>query len=203
MEPSDHWRQVYETKRPEEVSWFQQSPVPSIHALVALGAVPAMSLVDVGAGASTLVDALLAADYKDITLVELAAPALEAVRARLGPRAEGVHWEVADIRTWLPGRTFDIWHDRAVFHFLTVEADRAAYRRALLDGTRSGSHVVIATFAPDGPEKCSGLPVRRYDAASLGAELGSEFTTVADWREMHITPWSSIQQFQWAIFRRL
>lgn len=202
MEPAEHWRRVYEAKQPDEVSWFQQSPVPSIHALVAISAVPTMSVVDVGAGASTLVDDLLAADYKDITLVELAAPALEAVRARLGTSAEGVHWEVADIRGWRPGRTFDIWHDRAAFHFLTEEADRAAYRRALLDGTHLGSHVIIATFAPDGPEKCSGLPVCRYDASGLAAALGPEFKGVADWLERHITPWSSVQHFQWAIFRR-
>ncbi|MCL6684219.1 class I SAM-dependent methyltransferase [Sphingomonas alba] len=202
MDPRDHWRQVYETKQPGEVSWFQDSPSPSLEALDRIDANPSQSLVDIGAGASVLADALLDRGWSDITLVDIAEPALDAVRRRLGARADQAHWEIADIRHWRPTRTYDIWHDRAVFHFLTTPDERQAYRRALLAGTHPGSHVIVATFALDGPDKCSGLPVHRYDAAGLSAELGDDFVPVADWIETHITPWGSDQRFQWAVFRR-
>lgn len=203
MEPREHWRQVYEAKRPDEVSWFQASPAPSLDALDRLGAGPARSLVDVGAGASTLADALLDRGWSDLTLVDVSEPALEASRQRLGERAGKVNWDVADIRHWRPGRAFDVWHDRAVFHFLTEAAGRAGYKRALAEGTRPGSNVVLATFAPDGPEQCSGLPVQRYDAAALAAELGGAFRMIDHWRETHVTPWGSEQSFQWCVFEKL
>ncbi|HJS40971.1 MAG TPA: class I SAM-dependent methyltransferase [Sphingomicrobium sp.] len=203
MEPREHWRQVYEAKRPDEVSWFQASPAPSLDALDRLGAGPAKSLVDVGAGAATLADALLDRGWSDLTLVDVSEPALEASRQRLGERAGKVNWEVADIRHWRPDRTFDVWHDRAVFHFLTEAAGRTGYKRALAEGTRPGSHVVLATFAPDGPEQCSGLPVQRYDAAALAAELGGAFRMIDHWRETHVTPWGSEQSFQWCVFEKL
>ena len=202
MEPREHWRTVYEAKSPEEVSWYQASPEPSLAALDRLGADPAMSLVDVGAGASTLADALLDRGWADVTLVDIAEPALEASRVRLGARAGKLRWDVADIRHWRPGRTFDIWHDRAVFHFLTGAEDRAGYKRTLAEGTRPGSLVIIGTFALDGPEQCSGLPVQRYDAVAMAAELGSKFRPIADWREAHLTPWDAEQHFQWCVFKR-
>jgi 2-polyprenyl-3-methyl-5-hydroxy-6-metoxy-1,4-benzoquinol methylase len=202
MEPREHWRQVYEAKQPDEVSWYQGSPAPSLDALDRLRAVPGMSLVDIGAGASALADALLERGWTDITLVDISEPALEASRLRLGPRAGKVRWDVADIRSWRPGRAFDVWHDRAVFHFLTEPGDRAGYKRALAEGTHPGSRVILATFAMDGPDKCSGLPVRRYDAAALAAELGGDFRLDDDWRETHVTPWGSEQRFQWCLFTR-
>ena len=202
MEPRDHWRAVYEAKRPDQVSWYQATPEPSLAALDHLGAEPGLSLVDIGAGASTLADTLLDRQWSDITLVDISEPALEASRIRLGPKAGQVSWEVADIRHWRPGRSFDVWHDRAVFHFLTEAEDRAAYKRTLAEGTRPGSRVIIATFALDGPEQCSGLPVRRYDAATLAAELGPDFWPTADWRETHVTPWGADQRFQWCAFTR-
>lgn len=202
MDARDHWQVVYESRRPEEVSWYQPSPVASLAALERVGAEPSMSLVDVGGGASTLVDALLDRGWRDVTVADIAEPALAASRERLGDRAGQVRWEVADIRDWKPGRTFDIWHDRAVFHFLTDAESRAGYKRALGDGTRPGSRVIIATFALDGPEKCSGLTVERYDSAALAAELGRDFTPMADWRETHVTPWGTEQEFQWCLFRR-
>ena len=202
MEAHDHWRQVYEAKRPDQLSWFQASPAPSLEALDRLGVGPGMSLVDVGAGASSLADALLDRGWEDLTLVDISDAALEASRLRLGPGASKLGWEAADITNWRPGRTFDVWHDRAVFHFLTQPGDRAAYRRALIEGTHPGSRVILATFAPDGPDKCSGLPVRRYDAAALAAELGNQFRLADDWRETHVTPSGSDQRFQWAVFSR-
>lgn len=203
MEPRDHWRTVYETKRPEEVSWYQPSPDASLAALERAGADPSMSLVDVGGGASTLVNALLDRGWGDLTVADIAEPALEASRQRLGERAGQVRWLVADITDWRPDRDFDVWHDRAVFHFLTDAGWRAGYKRAILAGTHPGSHVIIATFALDGPEMCSGLPVRRYDAAGLAAELGKDFVPVTDWREAHVTPWGAEQRFQWCVFRRV
>ncbi len=202
METREHWRQVYEVKQPDEVSWFQRLPAPSLDALDRSGAGPGMALVDIGAGASTLADALLDRGWNDLTLVDISEPALEATRLRLGPKAGKVHWEIADICEWRPGRAFDVWHDRAVFHFLTEAGDRAGYKRALAGGTRPGSRVIVATFASDGPESCSGLPVRRYDAARLAAEFGDAFEPVADWRQTHVTPWGSEQRFQWCLFTR-
>jgi hypothetical protein len=202
MDPREHWRAVYEAKRPDEVSWYQPAPDPSLAALDRLGAGPEMSLVDVGAGASTLADALLNRGWSDITLVDIAEPALEASRVRLGPRAAKLRWEVADIRHWQPRRAFDVWHDRAVFHFLTEAGDRLGYKRALAEATRTGSLVIIAGFALDGPKQCSGLPVRRIDPASLAPELGNGFDPIADWREVHVTPWGAEQCFQWCAFNR-
>lgn len=202
MEPRDHWQGVYESKRPDEVSWYQPSPAPSLAALDLLGATPAMSLVDVGGGASTLVDALVERGWSDLTVLDVAEPALAVSKARLGNKAAGVNWQAADIRNWRPGRVFDIWHDRAVFHFLTDPEGRAGYKRALVEGTRPGAHAVIASFALDGPAQCSGLPVQRYDAAAMAAELGPAFSPVADWRESHITPKGAEQSFQWCIFTR-
>ena len=202
MEPRDHWRDVYAARRPEEVSWYQASPAPSLAALDRLGADPGMALVDVGAGASRLADALLDRGWGDVTLIDIAEPALEATRRRLGPRAGKVRWEVADIRFWRPDRRFDLWHDRAVFHFLTSAHDRAAYKRALMAGTAPGSRLILATFAIDGPAKCSGLPVVRYDAATLAGELGEPFALLDSWAQTHTTPAGAAQPFQWATFER-
>ena len=202
MDPREHWRSVYQAKRPDEVSWYQASPEPSLAALDRAGTKPFMSLVDVGAGASMLVDALLDRGWRDVTLIDIAEPALEATRQRLGDKAGQVQWEVADVRHWRPDRSFDIWHDRAVFHFLTGVGERTLYKRALTEGTHPGSLVILAAFALDGPETCSGLPVQRYDATSLAIELGDEFAPVADWTEAHVTPWGAEQRFQWCIFRR-
>jgi SAM-dependent methyltransferase len=202
MGSRDHWHDVYAAKSPDEVSWFEASPSSSLKAIDRLGPDRARSIVDVGGGASSLADALLDRGWRDITVLDIADTALAASQERLGPRAAAVNWLVADIRVWSPGRTFEIWHDRAVFHFLTDPGDRAGYKSALEAGTKSGSQVIIATFAVDGPEKCSGLPVQRYDAKSLAAELGPGFHSVEDWHETHMTPWGAPQAFQWALFVR-
>ena len=177
-----HWTGVYEQKAPSAVSWYQPEPEPSLRALDRLGARPSNSFIDVGGGASNLVDVLVSRGWRDITVLDIAAPALEAARARLGSDAEKVHWEVADITEWKPARPYDVWHDRAVFHFLTEASQRASYRRALSRGLMSGGLLVIATFALDGPEKCSGLPVQRYDSASLTSEFGEAFLLIESWR---------------------
>jgi trans-aconitate methyltransferase len=198
----DHWTKVYQEKSPSAVSWYQSEPAPSLRALDRLGADPSSPFVDVGGGASNLVDALLARGWEDVTVVDIAAPALEAAKLRLGEKASTVHWEVADITDWQPSRRYAVWHDRAVFHFLTEPEQRKAYRLALLSGVVPDGLIIMATFAPDGPEKCSGLPVRRYDPSTLAAELGSDFRLVEAWREEHVTPWNDAQSFNWCAFRR-
>jgi len=199
----EHWIQVYADKAPTAVSWFQETPEPSLRALNRFGASPSSSLIDVGGGASNLVDALLEQGWQDITVLDIAAPALEAAKARLGPLADKVQWEVADITDWHPARKFGVWHDRAVFHFLTEPQQRKAYRRALLAGLAPGGLMIMTTFALDGPERCSGLPVQRYDAASLAEEMGDTLQLIDGWREEHVTPWGAKQSFNWCAFRRV
>jgi SAM-dependent methyltransferase len=197
-----HWENVYRTKGEREVSWFQETPSMSLELIRSAGPTRHSAIVDIGGGASRLVDALVAAGYDAVTVLDLAGSALAAAKMRLGPAAAGVTWIVADAVKWKPLQSYDLWHDRAAFHFLTDEADRAAYVACLRDALRPGGHAVIATFALDGPERCSGLPVVRYDAASLGKVLGDAFRLVETRRHDHHTPMGSIQRFQFSLFRR-
>jgi 2-polyprenyl-3-methyl-5-hydroxy-6-metoxy-1,4-benzoquinol methylase len=201
-ELQEHWSRVYSDKAPTTVSWYQPSPEPSLSAIRRLGVEPASSFIDVGGGASNLVDALLGQGWRDLTVLDIAESAINASKSRLGASAERVEWEVADITEWQPRRKFDVWHDRAVFHFLTEPKDRAAYRKALREGLAENGLVIMATFALDGPEKCSGLPVQRYDSASLAKELGGQLRLIESWHEEHITPWGSKQSFNWCAFRQ-
>jgi SAM-dependent methyltransferase len=197
-----HWESVYTSKGENEVSWFQESPAPSSDLIVQAGATHASAIIDIGGGASRLVDYLVEQGFEDITVLDLSAAALEAARRRLEGRADRVHWIVADATAWEPVKAYDIWHDRAAFHFLTDESDRAAYIARLTKGVREGGHAIIGTFALDGPEKCSGLPVARYDSASLGQALGAKFQLVDTRLHEHATPWGSRQMFQFSVFRR-
>ena len=197
-----HWENVYATKRETDVSWFQQSPAPSFELIVQAGAVSNSAIIDIGGGASRLVDKLVGQGFEDVTVLDLSGAALAAARRRLGTGAERVNWIVADATTWEPVKPYDIWHDRAAFHFLTDASDRAAYIARLGRGLKIGGYAIIATFALDGPEKCSGLPVARYDSASLGQALGTTFKLVHTQRHEHATPWDSRQIFQFSIFRR-
>ena len=196
-----HWDSVYENKGEREVSWFQESPAPSLDLIALTGATTSSAIVDIGGGASRLVDALLAMGHQDVTVLDLSGAALKAAKARLGARADRIHWLVADATVWEPVKRYDIWHDRAAFHFLTDEKDRTAYIARLKRGLKIGGHAIIATFALDGPEKCSGLPVARYDSASLGQALGTAFKPVHTQRHEHATPWDSRQIFQFSVFR--
>jgi SAM-dependent methyltransferase len=197
-----HWENVYTTKRENEVSWFQQSPAPSLELIVQAGATSKSAIIDIGGGASRLVDHLVEQGFEDVTVLDLSGAALAAAKSRLGTGAERVNWIVADATTWEPVKSYDIWHDRAAFHFLTDTSDRAAYVDRLGRGLKIGGHAIIATFALDGPEKCSGLPVARYDSASLGRTLGTAFKLVHTQRHEHVTPWDSRQNFQFSVFRR-
>jgi trans-aconitate methyltransferase len=199
----DHWQKVYTSKGENELSWFQENPAPSLEFIDRAGANPASAIIDIGGGASRLVDALIERGFRAITVLDLSEAALAAAKARLGDRADRVQWLASDVTTWEPPQSFDIWHDRAAFHFLAEARDRAAYLSRLRQALKSGGHAIIATFAPDGPERCSGLPAMRYDAASLAQTLGDSFALVESRSHQHITPRHSMQRFQFSIFRRV
>jgi SAM-dependent methyltransferase len=194
-----HWDERYRTVGPERVSWFETEPVVSLQVLDALGVEPPTSVIDVGGGASALVDRLVDRGFGDVTVLDVSAEALAVSRSRVASPA--VTWLQADLLNWVPERRYGLWHDRAVFHFLDDAAERERYLAALRSAVEPGGWVVLATFARDGPETCSGLPVHRYDAAALAAVLGSGFELVSDRREDHVTPSGSVQHFTWAAFR--
>jgi trans-aconitate methyltransferase len=202
FDATSHWQGVYATKPETGVSWYQETPSPSLELLEAVGATPESGIVDIGGGASVLADRLLALGYRDLSVLDISEAALAAARKRIGPQAGGIDWIAADVTTWRPARTYDVWHDRAAFHFLTGGKDREAYVGCLRAALRAGGHAIIGTFAPDGPEKCSGLTVRRYDAGSLADELGAGFRLVDSRRHDHVTPWGAIQHFHFGTFRR-
>jgi ubiquinone/menaquinone biosynthesis C-methylase UbiE len=197
-----HWENVYTTKGENEVSWFQENPALSLELIEQAGATPMSAIVDIGGGASRLVDRLIEKGFADVTVLDLSGAALEAAKRRLGAGASRAQWVVADATIWEPAKQYDIWHDRAAFHFLTEEQDRVAYVARLTRGLKAGGHAIIGTFALDGPEKCSGLPVARYDSASLGRTLGPMFQLVRTIRHEHATPWGSQQVFQFSVFKR-
>jgi SAM-dependent methyltransferase len=197
-----HWQNVYATKSEKEVSWFQEKPAPSLDLIAATGISGDAAIIDVGGGASRLVDSLLDKGFRRVTILDLSATALDEAKGRLGRRADGVDWIAADITIWEPSRTYDLWHDRAAFHFLTEPADRDAYIVRLKKAVRPGGHVIIATFAADGPERCSGLPIVRYDPEALARTLGPGFELAESRRHDHVTPGGSTQRFQFSRFLR-
>jgi ubiquinone/menaquinone biosynthesis C-methylase UbiE len=202
MQSRDHWEKVYTTKSTDAVSWFQPHADVSLDLIKTTGAGLDAAIIDVGGGASMLVDDLLANGYTDLTVLDLSAAALAAARGRLGTRAAAVKWMEADItRAQLPANRYDIWHDRAVFHFLTAAKDRAAYVQAVFRAVKPGGHVIVATFAEDGPDKCSGLPVMRYRADQLHHEFGESFALLRHRKETHHTPSGAVQQFVYCYCR--
>ena len=192
----EHWEKVYQTKPADAVSWFQEHAMRSLEIIRSIGAPMDANIIDVGGGASTLVDDLLNGGFKHVSVWDLSASALEVAHARLGARGKDVTWIAGDIRDVnLPDQVYDIWHDRAVFHFLTDPADRAGYVRQVIKAVKPGGHVIVATFAPDGPEQCSGLPVARYAPDQLHSEFGPSFELIEHASEEHKTPWGSVQHF--------
>lgn len=198
-----HWDKAYQSKGEAGVSWFEDAPAVSLDLIRRHVTIATASLIDVGGGASRLVDALLDEGMKSVTVLDLSPAALDAARARLGLRADAAHWVAADVTAWRPDRTYDIWHDRAAFHFLTDPDDRAAYIERLTAAVAPGGYAVIATFAPDGPERCSGLPVVRYDPAALAEVFGPSFRLVEHVKHQHTTPWNSTQAFQFSVLQRV
>jgi 2-polyprenyl-3-methyl-5-hydroxy-6-metoxy-1,4-benzoquinol methylase len=198
---AEHWDDVYSSKRTDEVSWFQSEPEESLRHITSVAS-PESSVVDVGAGASVLVDRLLDLGFHDLTVVDISSQALDVVRDRLGDKAVDVTFTCSDVLHWLPRRTFGVWHDRAVFHFLTRDEDRDRYVASAASSIEEGGHLVLSTFAPDGPTHCSGLEVARYDVAGLCEVFGPAFTLVSSDREEHRTPWDAVQPFTWVVLRR-
>ena len=202
MDRSLHWEQVYRTKGPDQVSWFQAEARLS-RAMIER-AVPdrAARIVDVGAGASTLVDGLLTSGYRDVTIIDFSPSALAMSQQRLGGMAASVVWQCGDVLTLaLDAATFDVWHDRAVFHFLTDAVDRARYIAQIRHAVRPGGHVLVATFAQDGPARCSGLDVARYSPLTLHSEFGPDFRLIGSRRELHRTPAGKQQSFTYCLCR--
>lgn len=196
MDSKSHWEAVYSTKSPDSVSWFQEHAEESIRFIATTGLGDSAAIIDVGGGASKPVDDLLAAGYSDISVLDLSAAAMATARQRLGAMAGEVTWIEGDItKVDLPTARFDIWHDRAVFHFLTDATSRQHYVEQVVRAVRPGGHVIVATFAEDGPEQCSGLPVMRYRADELHSEFGAGIKLLAHRKEEHRTPIGQAQQF--------
>jgi SAM-dependent methyltransferase len=203
MDAKTHWEQIYTTKAPTQVSWYQEHPQLSLGLIQRTGIPRTSPIIDIGGGTSTLVDDLLAAGFLSVTVLDISAAALRLTRQRLGAHADTVTWIEADItQTALPHQAYAVWHDRAVFHFLTHPADRQRYIATVREAVQPGGHVIVATFAPDGPNRCSGLEVMRYSPDSLHREFGYGFTLVASTSETHHTPFGTEQQFMYCYCRR-
>ena len=197
-----HWEAVYRSTAPEAVSWYRPHLETSLDLIGCAAGNCRAAILDVGGGASTLADYLIACGYANVAVLDVSPRALEAAKNRLGAAAERVCWIAGDVTTVsLPRHSIDVWHDRAVFHFLTEAEDRAAYIRSLLQCVRPGGHAIIAVFGPEGPVRCSGLPVIRYDSESLKGELGTSFVMVESREELHLTPSETAQQFVYCHFR--
>lgn len=202
MERSTHWEQVYKTRGDTELSWFQARPTVSLELIDSLLPRP-RSAIDVGGGQSALAGAMMDRGFDRVTVLDISRAAIERGRARLGPRADRVGWIVGDVLESEIADAFDLWHDRAVFHFLSSPEERRRYVAAASRAVAPGGHAIVATFAPTGPEKCSGLPVCRYDAAGLAREFGGSFEMVSAATEGHVTPWGKNQDFTYVVLRRV
>jgi SAM-dependent methyltransferase len=201
-ERKSHWDEVYNRRQVTQVSWYQSRPEKSLELIRASGVQLHHPIIDVGGGASFLIEALLDLGYCDLTVLDISSEALEKLRSRLSTRAAAVALLQQDVTAFRPMRRYALWHDRAVFHFLVHDDDRKRYVDALKQALYPAGHVVIATFGPEGPERCSGLPVKRYDAASLAKELGEEFLLVESSVELHHTPQGASQQFLYCRFQK-
>lgn len=203
MNLKTHWEHIYETKAPTKVSWYQEHAQFSLQYIRNTGIRKTGHIIDVGGGASTLVDDLIADGFQHITVLDISGTALQLTRQRLGAKARTVNWIEADItQADLPDQSFDLWHDRAVFHFLTQPVDRQHYIDTVRHAVRPGGHVIVATFATDGPDHCSGLEVMRYNADGLHEEFGKDFELVSSSPETHHTPFNTEQKFIYCYCRK-
>lgn len=202
MSREEHWDSIYEQKRPTDVGWYRPHLDLSLRLIDSAGLPSTAAILDVGGGASTLVDDLLDRGFTNVTVLDLSGRAIEQAKARLGPRAAGVQWIVGDVtEIELPAHYYDFWHDRAVFHFLNLEPARQRYVAAVRHALKTNGHIVVATFGPSAPERCSGLPVVRYSADGIHAEFGGAFSKVGSESESHHTPWGTEQEFVYCYCR--
>ena len=197
MDRKAHWDKVYQDKNADAVSWYQESPERSLSWINDLALSKDAAIIDVGGGASRLVDCLLDAGYTNLSVLDISQLAIEVDRKRLASREKMVTWLTEDITSFKPAKIYQLWHDRAVFHFLTESSDRLRYVEALKSATEPGSCAIVATFAVDGPEKCSGLPIIQYDEAKIDNIFGDQFKIVDVKSENHLTPWQSEQCFNY------
>ena len=203
MESKAHWEGVYNQKKPDEVSWFLESATTSLNLIHQIGLKQSDPIIDEGGGASRLVDDLLQQGSDNLTVLDLSGSALQAAQERLGARANGITWLEADITQPIPTSSkYQLWHDRAVFHFMTTPEQRAAYKNNLKTALSPTGYLIIATFAENGPEKCSGLSVQRYSVEDLSEELGSDFVLLKSCRESHKTPSGNTQEFIYCLYKR-
>jgi ubiquinone/menaquinone biosynthesis C-methylase UbiE len=202
MTSKAHWENVYQAKAMDEVSWYRPHLDVSLRFIEDAAPDRGSAIIDVGGGEATLVDDLVARGYGDVTVLDISERAIDVAKTRLGPAAASLHWVTGDItKVELEADRYDLWHDRAVFHFLTEAEDRAAYVRQVARAAKPGGHVIVATFGPEGPDKCSGLDVVRYDPASLHGQFGPKFRRLDSIMELHETPWGTPQQFMYCFCR--
>src|SRR6266571_2142102 len=202
MDTKTHWEKVYTTKAPDAVSWYRPHLETSLALIMRAADARTASIIDIGGGESTLVDDLLTRGYRNITVLDVSQTAIDVTKRRLGPASERISWLVCDIvKAELLPNAYEIWHDRAVFHFLTHVDDRMAYVRQVANAVKPGGHVLVGTFGPEGPTKCSGLDVVRYDAESLHKEFGVRFRLLGSSKELHRTPFDTVQQFLYCFCR--
>jgi SAM-dependent methyltransferase len=203
IDKSSYWNSVYETKGETEVSWFQNNPEPSLEFIRRYAPDRTASIIDIGGGLSRLADHLLVDGFQNLSVLDISSEAMALARDRLGDRGTSIEWIVSDVTKWTPEKVYDLWHDRAVFHFLTEFDDQMAYIARLKHALKRGGYLVIGTFALDGPEKCSGLPVMRHDSHSLQNLLGEAFKLIETRKHDHQTPFQTIQHFQYSIFQHI
>jgi len=199
-ERKQHWEQVYQTRLPKRVSWYQTYPEKSLELIEKAQLEKSKPLIDVGGGASVLVDCLIAANFTNVSVLDISEQALQHAKDRLEEKSQQIKWHIADILTFKAPHLFDLWHDRAVFHFLTDEDERKQYVKVLKESLSNQAQVIIATFGIDGPEKCSDLPVKQHDSTTIMAELGDEFTLLETFDEYHLTPKDIQQKFSYFYF---
>lgn len=197
-----HWEGVYSSKGADEVSWFEATPTLSLALIEAVHKVRG-SVIDIGGGAARLADALVDRDYAGVAVLDLSARALDIAKSRLGARADRVNWIHGDVTTWRPDRTFDVWHDRAAFHFLNEADQQAAHAATLRAALNPLGIAVIGTFDLDGPDRCSGLTITRHNAESIAEVIGSDFVLIGERRHEHMTPGGAVQRFQFSTFRKV
>jgi len=202
MDVKTHWEKVYQTKAPDAVSWYKPHLETSLNLIERTSATPSSAIIDVGAGESTLADDLLSLEFQNITVLDISETAIDVCKKRMGAAANRVHWLIADVtRTKLEPGVYDIWHDRAVFHFLTAMEQRVSYVSNVARSVKRGGHVIVSTFGPEGPTRCSGLEVMRYDAEYLHSEFGERIRLVESCKELHNTPFGTTQQFLYCYCR--
>lgn len=202
MDNKEHWEKVYSTKASDAVSWYAPHLETSLNLIHQATANKSSAIIDIGGGEATLVDDLLVEGYADISVLDISQKAIDVARERIGKQADMVHWYCADItKATLPQHYFDVWHDRAVFHFLTEEAQRVQYVEQVMRSVKKGGYVIMSTFGLNGPEKCSGLDVVRYDAERLHKEFGKTFNLINSTTEIHNTPMGTTQQFLYCFCR--